>query len=336
MVVVFRSADYAPHERADATRVAMQEQSVPSRVVLQDPDKIDCLMEVWSYGEASIFRSDMTGYRLLRSSRQVKAGPAEVLAIAVQLSSVGYNEQFGVQQVLPAGDLFVVDLNTPYDYRLPGFGASTCLHVPIEAVGLPYEVVREAATRLAASPLHTLVTAHIGELTRQAERLSADPSAAVLGDTGIELTRALLASAYDMDYARGLMAEVLLPRVRAYVRRHLNDPELTPARIARVHDISTRRLFRLCAEAGFSLEQWIIAERLIGAREELARDAESPVAAVARRWGFVNNAHFSRRFRDMFGLSPREWRRIAQQERSVGAESKQPCDESQIGRPERR
>ncbi|WP_328392185.1 helix-turn-helix domain-containing protein [Nocardia sp. NBC_00416] len=333
MVVVFRSQDFAAHERADATRVAMQEQSVPSHVELENPDRVDSLMEVWPYGEASIFRSVMTGYQLVRSPNQVKAGPADVLAIAVQESSIGYNEQFGRQQVLATGELFVVDLNTPYDYQLAGYGSSQCLHVPIEAVGLPHEVVREAASRLAASPLYNLVTAQIGELTRHAERLSADPAAPALGETSVELARALLASAYDIDYARGLMAEVLLPRVRAYARRHLGEPALTPERIARAHDISTRRLFRLCADAGFSLEQWIIAERLAGARADLARreDAATAIAAVARRWGFVNNAHFSRRFRDMFGMSPREWRRIAPEER--GADSTQPCRASQFEHP---
>ncbi|MGN2639154.1 helix-turn-helix domain-containing protein [Nocardia takedensis] len=330
---MFRSRDFAPRDRADATRTAMQEQSVPSRVVLEHPDRVDALMQVWGFGEASIFRSAMTGYRLLRTPHQVRSGPAEVLAIAVQEQGTAYADQFGTQRVLDPGRLFVIDLNDPYDYLLPRFGSSQCLHVPIDAVGLPHDVVRAASDRLAASPLYTLVGAHIGELTRRAEHLTLDPSAPVLGRTGIELVRALLASAYDTDYARGPMAEVLLPRVRAYVRRHLGDPALSPERIARAHDISIRRLFRLCSQAGFSLEQWIIAERLDGARAELARpeNAATPIAAVARRWGFVNNAHFSRRFRDTFGVSPREWRRIAPEE--AGGQSTQPCGTDQIATP---
>ncbi|MFJ9520782.1 AraC family transcriptional regulator [Kitasatospora sp. NPDC101801] len=31
---------------------------------------------------------------------------------------------------------------------------------------------------------------------------------------------------------------------------------------------------------------------------------------VARRWGFVNPAHFSRVFRAAYGVSPREWRAL--------------------------
>jgi AraC-like DNA-binding protein len=34
------------------------------------------------------------------------------------------------------------------------------------------------------------------------------------------------------------------------------------------------------------------------------------IAAVARRWGFADATHFARRFRDAYGLSPREWRQL--------------------------
>lgn len=311
MVVVFRSSDFAPEDRAEATRVAMQEQSVPSWVLLDDPDRVDSLMQVWPFGGACIFRAEMTGFRLLRSPRQVRTGPAEMLSITVQERCTGLLGQYGNQHALPPGTLFLTDLNSPYDYGQPAFGSSSCLQVPIEELGLPHEVVRDAAARLPASPLYTLVTTHIGELTRQAERLATGPAAAELGSTATDLARALLASAYDIEYARGRLAEVLLPRIRGYVRRHLRDPDLTPARIAHAHDISVRRLFRLRAEAGFSLEQWIIAERLAGARDDLARDADTPIALVGRRWGFVNDAHFSRRFREAYGQTPREWRKAA-------------------------
>ena len=39
--------------------------------------------------------------------------------------------------------------------------------------------------------------------------------------------------------------------------------------------------------------------------------AGMPVGAVAGRWGFLDAAHFSRSFRDAFGVSPSDWRRGA-------------------------
>jgi len=90
------------------------------------------------------------------------------------------------------------------------------------------------------------------------------------------------------------------------------DPDLQPSTIAAAHHISLRYLYKLCAQADFSLEQWIIGERLQGARDELTRpeSRQRTIAMVARRWGFSAPTHFSRRFRTAYGLTPSEWRRI--------------------------
>jgi AraC-like DNA-binding protein len=55
---------------------------------------------------------------------------------------------------------------------------------------------------------------------------------------------------------------------------------------------------------------WVRRRRLECSRRDLAnpRLAGETIAAVARRWGFVDPAHFSRCFRAEFGASPRELR----------------------------
>jgi AraC-like DNA-binding protein len=35
---------------------------------------------------------------------------------------------------------------------------------------------------------------------------------------------------------------------------------------------------------------------------------------IAQRWGFSNPTHFSRRFRATYGISPRDWRQIADED----------------------
>ncbi|WP_443217637.1 helix-turn-helix domain-containing protein [Saccharothrix sp. CCNWYY140] len=59
------------------------------------------------------------------------------------------------------------------------------------------------------------------------------------------------------------------------------------------------------------MEQWIISERLRGAREDLIRrtDRSRTIATIARRWGFGDPTHFTRRFRAAYGITPSEWRR---------------------------
>ncbi len=98
--------------------------------------------------------------------------------------------------------------------------------------------------------------------------------------------------------------------MRAYVRRHLTEPGLDAERIARAHAVSVRHLYRVCAAAGMSLEQEVIAQRLEGARAELAGPGDRSVAVVARRWGFPDPSHFAREFRRRVGMTPTEYRRL--------------------------
>ncbi|WP_078857683.1 helix-turn-helix domain-containing protein [Streptomyces sp. NRRL F-4474] len=55
----------------------------------------------------------------------------------------------------------------------------------------------------------------------------------------------------------------------------------------------------------------VTSERLEAACRLLAspQNAGLPVSAVAARSGFTSPSHFTRRFRDAYGTTPREWRR---------------------------
>ncbi len=95
-----------------------------------------------------------------------------------------------------------------------------------------------------------------------------------------------------------------------FIRQQLGSPDLSPRSIAAAHGISLRLLHKLFHDQGLTVAGWIRQRRLEHCRHDLAnpRFDAHPVGAIAGRWGFTSNAHFSRVFHATYGLSPSDYR----------------------------
>jgi len=178
--------------------------------------------------------------------------------------------------------------------------------------------VQAASERIEASPIYPLVRNHILQLIAELDSIPVGPALGIVGNAATELLRALIVSATeDPDRQHAAMTDSLALRIAPYLDDHLHDPDLTPSRIARDHHISLRQLYNVWSKGSDeTLGQWIISKRLETARRDLGRpDARAhTIAAIARRCGYVDTAHFARKFRQVYGMSPREWRGIARHE----------------------
>lgn len=319
-VLLLDSALVPRRDRVELITTVMSAASEAS-VVLEPHPEVHARMDLWQLGRLQLFRSESSGIAMACSRGQARRNGVPIVALAVQERSRARHEQFDHQQEIAPGALMAVDLTAAFAFSWRTQGASRALQIPISELDLPTDVIRRAVPRIRASPLARIVTTHIVGLFRDADPISRDPRAADFGDAGISLARALLASASGAaGIAREVHHETLLSQVREYVRQNLRDPDLTGRSIARAHNISLRHLYYLFADADPSLEQWIITRRLEGAAMELAMPNAGAVsiAALARRWGFRDPAHFSRRFRTAYGMTPRVWRATAAEERKQG------------------
>ena len=105
-----------------------------------------------------------------------------------------------------------------------------------------------------------------------------------------------------------------LRHVKDYIRTHLRDPDLSPAMIAKSGGMSLRYLHWLFGSTGETVKQHIFRQRL----ECCARDLLNPrmmrrkIADIAFHWGFQDPAHFNKRFKQEYQLSPGAFRKKAQ------------------------
>ncbi|MGH3278948.1 MAG: helix-turn-helix domain-containing protein [Trebonia sp.] len=101
--------------------------------------------------------------------------------------------------------------------------------------------------------------------------------------------------------------DALFLKICGYIDRHLREVPLRPRSIADAHHISLRTLQLIFAEHGETASDRIRRLRLDQCHADIAQSGR-PIASVALSWGFVDPAHFSRVFRDQYGMSPREAR----------------------------
>jgi len=299
-----------PQERAEAFQAIISGASSTNLATFDDPANVRAHLHLYDFGPGRVFNVRATGNTLLRTPKLARGATEQVVALAVPVIGQNRLRWEREEQILGPRDMLLVDMASPYEYGWHGSGSSYAFQAGYERLGLPMDTIRAARPRLVATPLYPLVRDHILHVTTRAEQLSTDPAAGQLGAVTVELMRALIVSAaQDESLLKDAMATSLVPRILAYVRHHLTEADLEPARIAAAHNISIRYLYRLFETEGISLEQWIIDHRLEGARTDLSSPAgrRRPIASVARAWGFSDPSFFSSRFRRSYGITPRQW-----------------------------
>ncbi|MGW3078743.1 MULTISPECIES: helix-turn-helix domain-containing protein [unclassified Kitasatospora] len=241
--------------------------------------------------------------------------PEDCLYVLLHVGGTALVRRHGVSTVLEPGDLLIGATRHPavllrdaecrmVEFRIPCFYLGVRQADVRRAGGL---VARgsEGVGSLAAQFLRTLVVQSRAHRARPGNHLARSVC---------DIVAVLVAELLEREAPErpGGAAE-LLARIRAHIEENLADPDLAPESIARSQHISVRYLHKLFQQDGTTVGQFVRQRRLDACRRELERPSrrQRSVSAVAHRWGFVSHSHFSRTFRDAYGLSPREWQAYA-------------------------
>lgn len=221
----------------------------------------------------------------------------------------------GTRVPLAPGDLVVSDTPRPAFVRRGGDCRMVFFRVPSPHLGVPAADLRRV-TGLpvrGSSGMGALVSAFLSALAAE-PGLRRTPSGGLLARNAVDLVALLLRELLDARAAAGpVPGAELLARVHAFIEENLTDPGLSPESIALAHHISVRYLHKLFRGDGTTVGRWVRRRRLDACRLELGRPSHRrpTVAAVAHRWGFASPSHFSRVFRDAYGMSPSAWQILA-------------------------
>jgi len=143
---------------------------------------------------------------------------------------------------------------------------------------------------------------------RQAEDLSSEESAAAI-EAYFRIVSACVAG-WEDNSSSPKRSGAIWAGIASYIETHLPEVDLSPARIATAMGISVRHVHRVFSSKGCSVADWIRERRLRQCHSDLSDPhlRQKSITEIAFFWGFNDSAHFSRSFKQQYGICPRVFR----------------------------
>lgn len=248
-----------------------------------------------------------TAHSVRRDEAEVARHPGQGIVVYLAMRGAGsFVHRSGVESIAP-GQGILVDADQPFERGFASGLTEIVLKVPRRAL---------AASRLATGVREPRVFSFSQGVDGPGRRLAsaaqktvqAGPAAGQLHDQEVfECVAGLLNDDAMTSH---------LAAAKAFIAQHYHRPELSAADVAQAISVSTRQLSRVFANAGDTLPQAVLSVRLERAWSMLKDPqwASLPISELSAYCGFASHAQFGRRFRDRFGVTPRQRRTMGADE----------------------
>jgi AraC family transcriptional activator of tynA and feaB len=282
-----------------------------AEIVPTCPDRFDATIETGELGSVAFARISCAGSSIDRV-RSRGAVQIHSYSLIVQQRGTGKVSQYGVETFLQPGDLQLCDSAAPLVHhmaegselilvRIPAHVLQRHLNTPEQCCGqsLPGN---SGTASVATALLTSICMGNLGNLPPAVQEN--------LARQVLEMIAITFSMTCDTQVRAPMIGASRFAKARRFIEQHLRDPELGPQKIARALNISTRYLGMIFAAEKDSVSAYILRRRLEVIAHQLidARWRSRSICEIAFDWGFNSAPHFSRSFRERFGLSPRSYR----------------------------
>jgi AraC-like DNA-binding protein len=252
-----------------------------------------------------------TAHKTQRSQRKVREVENDfVLLLHLKRGSaaVAHNRFDGI---VPAGSFLALDSSKPH---------SLCMESDFEHLALRMPKGRFLALHPAISSLMERPLVGESEEGRAAGRIfdmiatlgGAMPSTvSTMSETVVKLLGDWILREGGTDRESQLRHDLLAQRILKYLDNNFTDPNCSAAQLAAAIRISRRYVDAILAEHGTTFGKELLEKRLARCHFLLTdmSSCNRSVTDIALESGFNDLSHFSKRFRERYGYSPREAKR---------------------------
>lgn len=286
----------------------------------QFPARFEGAIESAQLDKATLSIYENTPMHLWRTQRQVERAPSDRVFVCLQLDSNCRISQLGRETTIGPGEFCIVETKSPYVFTYSERSRQLVLNVERS------ELHQRLGSVSALTALTVEADAGIGGLAAGYMRMLTEHAAALSPTTGhhvanqvLDLVAMALARRAELGHVRlGSASALTLIRLRAAIEQALPYRELKCEDVAERAGISVRYANALLAKEGTSLERLLQKRRLENCHKALAEASGRSISEIAFAWGFSDVSHFSKTFKNAYGVSPRDFRREVAQSRSSG------------------
>lgn len=332
MTVTLRTDEVPdPRDRHDFLRQIVRETVVPLRLHQERPQENH-------WGEVvrtdlpcgSVARLSAFPTKVDRTPRMIRESDPDLYQVQMHLAGTSLISEGAEEVQIGPGEVVVFDPHRPFHasvgYPVPasqqGEGITRVVNLMLPRQMLDLRGPRDTVTKARLScqnPMNPLAATAMAELKTQHLAGNIDLATHLTSVIAELLTFGL---AHQLESLSSVAPEtrenVLFWSVRRFIDEHLADPALTTRTIAEAYDVAPRTLQRLFQREDMSVVDHIRSRRLERCRRDLLDPTQRtrPVSAIAQRWGFRDESHFNRRFRERYGVPPgtyreQAWRTVA-------------------------
>ena len=261
-------------------------------------------------GSVRMCRLSAGRHRVVRTPDLIRQDDRGYLKLVVQLEGSTWFEQNGRKTLLSPGEWSIYDTMKAYSVSNTSPIEQMVLLLPREkvltgAMKTDELMVQRYSARTGIGRLACeLMSAAFEEIPG-----SSPQSAQAIGDAITELLRHSLLERSGLPTALS-HREGLRDRIKAYIERNLRDPGLSIDQIADAIHCTKRNLHKAFTQDDTTISQYIWRLRLDRCRNDLLSPscAWKSITEIAFSWGFNSSTHFSKAFKEAFGMPPRLYR----------------------------
>ncbi len=311
--VTLTTEDHPIRQRRDWLREVIGREYTNVEITPPAGGRLFNAMTIYPWKELRLSSIKSNAIGLERSPHEPACDSHDSYFAVVLLAGEYRLAQDGREVFLKPGDMAIYDATRPHRVTCPASFSKLIVSIPRPFLKQRMaDVERVTALRIPGDVGMGAVAAEfIRASARRAGELEARAFAA-LSDHCADLLVLSLASVCGQAAPTRSRA-MTLARLKLFIEQNLRDPELSAAAVSSGVGLSPRYLNGLFEDAGASMMRHVWTRRLENCREDLlsAACAGQSISDIAFGWGFNDLSHFSRSFKQKYGLSPRAYRRGA-------------------------